>query len=511
MDSQRISPPSHFSKLPLFVFVLCLCQPFMDVVSYWVDELQINNAITLGMRFLMLGVVVAAGYYVSRRRRIYWIGAGILGFVTIGHILAQFQTGYDSIVGDLGNLLRIYQLPIFTICFISFLRANSDVLPAFRKGIFWNVLIIALVELVSVVTGTNPPTYPHSGFGIRGWFYFANCQSAILAAAVPISLSWAIERYQKRPVLFTSIVIVNLAVLYGLGTRLTYLGLFAAGIGLVITLLFIDRKQKRTILILLVVSVLFLGALPFSPMYHNQMAVAQNAQFKQADINHLVQEEEVKLEKEEKLEEEEAEKQNPEKPEKEDTETSDKKLNKPNTNPYKDNPKLAPLVGAYENYLGGLVHKFGLERVAELYDYSTSVSDLSNVRKLRINYCTLLMQDSPVSSLLFGLELEDLTWEGYIYDVENDLFGVFFQCGAVGVLLMIVFLAWFPVKIVISLIRDWKRYFTLQSASFGIGFLTCLTHVWATAGVLRRPNASIYFSIILAVIFYLTQSETKEP
>ncbi len=497
MDSQRISSPSRFSKLPLLVFILCICQPLMDVVSYWVDELQISNAITLGMRFLMLGIVVIAGFYVSRRRRVYWIGAGILGFVTIGHIWAQLQTGYGSIVGDLGNLLRIYQLPIFTICFISFLRANADVLPALRKGIFWNVLVIALVEVLSVITGTNPPTYPHSGFGIRGWFYFANCQSAILAAAVPISLGWALERYKNRPVLFTSIVIVNLAVLYFLGTRLAYLGLFAAGIGLVITLLLTDRKQKRSIVIILIATVVFMGALPFSPMHRNLAAVAKNEAFKQADINSLIQEEEEQLEKEEELEEEE-------------NEVPQHKPNKPHVNPYKNNPKLAPLYGAYERYLGGLVHKFGLERVAELYEYSTNVSDLSSVRKLRINYCTLLMEDSPMSSLLFGLELGDLTWEGYIYDVENDLFGVFFQCGLVGVLLTILFLAWFPVKIVIVLVRDWKRYFTLQSASFGIGFLTCLTHVWATAGVLRRPNASFYFSIILAVIFYITQTESKE-
>ena len=32
-----------------------------------------------------------------------------------------------------------------------------------------------------------------------------------------------------------------------------------------------------------------------------------------------------------------------------------------------------------------------------------------------------------------------------------------------------------------------------------------------TAGVLRRPNASIYMSVLLAVVYYLTQMRSEQP
>ena len=41
----------------------------------------------------------------------------------------------------------------------------------------------------------------------------------------------------------------------------------------------------------------------------------------------------------------------------------------------------------------------------------------------------------------------------------------------------------------------------------------CSAHVIAyfTAGVLRRPNASIYMSVLLAVVYYLTQMRSEQP
>ena len=43
-----------------------------------------------------------------------------------------------------------------------------------------------------------------------------------------------------------------------------------------------------------------------------------------------------------------------------------------------------------------------------------------------------------------------------------------------------------------------------------------LLHAYATAGILRRPNASFYLSVVLAVIFFLVllrryDNSTKTP
>lgn len=461
-------------QLPRFVFLLMVLQPLLDVLSYWLNALGIPNTLTLLLRFAMLAVILLIGFTVSRNRWIYWTAAGLLLLLTMGHVYACRQVRYDAPVDDLANLLRIYQLPLVTLCFVSILRAEPRTFETFRKGMLWNLGIIALVVLLSVVTDTNPYTYSNKSLGILGWFYFANSQSAILSVAAPIAMAWAIERWRARPVRLGLTFLGCLGLLYLLGTRLSYLALVATGVGLAVTLLAVDRSQKRTIALLLVCTLVFLAALPVSPMYRNQAAVSDNAEKKQAEINSLIARDEAAA-----LE----------------------------AGLVGDALELARLAGAYDAYLGGLVDRFGLERVVNRYEYSGSASDLADVRRMRISYCTMLLEDSPVSAVLFGLELGDLTYNDYIYDVENDLHGIYFQCGAVGLILMVLFLGYFLFEVIRALLRSWRKYFTVRTAGFGIALLTCLTHVYATAGVLRRPNASIYLAVTLACIVYLTKEE----
>ena len=41
-----------------------------------------------------------------------------------------------------------------------------------------------------------------------------------------------------------------------------------------------------------------------------------------------------------------------------------------------------------------------------------------------------------------------------------------------------------------SLIKDFRKYFTVEAGAFGIALCLCLVYAYFTAGVLRRPNAS---------------------
>ena len=62
-----------------------------------------------------------------------------------------------------------------------------------------------------------------------------------------------------------------------------------------------------------------------------------------------------------------------------------------------------------------------------------------------------------------------------------------------------------------SLIKDFRKYFTVEAGAFGIALCLCLVYAYFTAGVLRRPNASIYMSVLLAVVYYLTQMRSEQP
>ena len=70
---------------------------------------------------------------------------------------------------------------------------------------------------------------------------------------------------------------------------------------------------------------------------------------------------------------------------------------------------------------------------------------------------------------------------------------------------MILFLLYFIWLIAKALVTDFKTHFTLEAASWGIALVCCLLHVYYTAGVLRRPNASFYLAAVLAAVYYLVQ------
>ena len=77
--------------------------------------------------------------------------------------------------------------------------------------------------------------------------------------------------------------------------------------------------------------------------------------------------------------------------------------------------------------------------------------------------------------------------------------------------MMVAFISYFLYLIVKCLIKDFRKYFTLEAGAFGIGLCLCLVYAYFTAGVLRRPNASIYMSVLLAVVYYLTQMRSEQP
>ena len=171
------------------------------------------------------------------------------------------------------------------------------------------------------------------------------------------------------------------------------------------------------------------------------------------------------------------------------------------------------LVGAYHFYLGGLVEKYGISRVIDLYDGTTDVSELANVRTAKRSYCELMLEDSPLLSRLFGLELGDMRYRTWNYDVENDFYGIYVLCGLVGLGLLSAFFLYFFLLIVKALLRNAKKYYTSEAGAWGVALVMAMLHAFATAGILRRPNASFYLSVVLAVIYYLVKlrryKETK--
>lgn len=448
------------SKLPEIVLILFILQPCTDVLSYLSDRLEISNIFTLMLRFVFLLTVVIIGFALSDKKRIYIITASLLCVYTLCHIGACILQGYNDPISDIANLIRIFHMPLLTLCFITFNKANSKVYDSMRTGFVICLLIIAAVEIISVITSTNPYTYENKSIGIIGWFYDSSAQSAVISTLVPVFTAWSVQKLRdKLPLLILSVLFSSF-ILFMYATRLAYLSIIITLAGLTITLLITDRKAIGAIVSVALVCIFFIALVPFSPMEKNQSMVSANAVKKQEHIDSLVNAD------------------------------YDEGLKK-----------------SYEFYMGGLVGRFGLEKVAQKYEYSTSVSDICDVRRMKNTYCSLLMEEQGIAAMLFGMELSDMTYDGWIHDVENDFHGVFYLTGGTGLLLLVLFLIYFVFITCKSLISDFKNIFTLEAAGFGIAFITNMLHAYATCGVLRRPGSSFYLSALLAAIYFLTHTK----
>ena len=94
--------------------------------------------------------------------------------------------------------------------------------------------------------------------------------------------------------------------------------------------------------------------------------------------------------------------------------------------------------------------------------------------------------------------------------MENDLHGIYFLTGVVGLCLMGAFLLYFGVYALIAVIKDPKRKFNLEMCAFTGAYVLSLIHAYFTASVLRRNNASIYLAMVLAGMWYLARRKEKQ-
>lgn len=481
------------SHIPLITFLFCIVQPLLDVLGFWQDEWGISNAGTLVCRSLILLVTVLMGFVISSRRGIYLaVGAGI-GILLAGHFFACVQAGGVPALQDFANQVRIFSLPLTTLCVITFLKYNPKTYDKLKLGIVCALAIIIAVQMISTLTGTDPHTYPERGYGVLGWFLWPNTQSAILSIVVPITVAWSLNQWRDKvlPVIVTCVI--SMGSLYLLAPRLSYAAMIACGLGMGICLLLIDRRRAKQAVAIMLCAAMFIFLYPVSPLAANRSEIADYNLVKQDAVDQILADAGL---------------------------SSDTLAQMQNGDPVDNETEVyAALEEVYGLFLQGVVDRFGIERVAQQYSYTTDASVLSDVRKQKITFCTMLLEDSPVSSLLFGLDVERMrednvfrydrqtrTWnttEGY-YDVENDLHGIFFLCGIVGLAAMLCFLLYFGLRMLVNILRDFKRYFTCDLAAAGIAYICALAHIVFTASLLRRNNGSVYLAFLFGIIWYTT-------
>lgn len=455
--------------LPLIVYLLIIIQPLLDIISYWTDHLSMGNTLTLALRFLVLVGFGLFGFLISKRKRAYFALAALYLILLAGHVYACAKHGYRNPFTDLTNFARVAQMPLFTFCFITCLKQNRRCYRAMEKGLVTNFWIITVALLISYITGTASATYEESGYGLAGWFSLGNSQCAILGILVPVVLTIA-YRMRNFP-LFVCSAVAGFGQLYMLGTRLAFFSIFVCALGLITVWILTHNLSKKYIAVLLAVCAISAATVKISPMYLNQHQYEQAMADKQVDAETMI-------------------------------------------NTQKDlspEERMRGLQFVYHFYNPRMCMRFGTERVMQSYQYTDTVSEITATRHQKIVFCNMLMQEHPTVSRFFGMELSRMQFHDYIYDVENDFHGIYYLQGLVGLAYIVVLIACFVFLIIKALAYDFRKYFTLEAGAFGIAFCLTMLNAYETSGMLRRPNASFYLSLLLAVIFYLVSLHVYPP
>lgn len=483
--------------IPQFTAALLLIQPVMDVISFWLQRFDLSTAPTLVLRMGILGITILYGFLVSDRKQVYYIAAAVCVAIAAGHVYAclQLPDGYVSPIQDLTNYVRVVQMPLLAICLITFLRQNEETFAAIQRSLTGVLLMILAVEILCMVTNTDYGTYT-DGIGTIGWFSNTNSQSNNLCILVPISLAWQLVQEKRNMPLFWVTAMLSFAALYFFGTRLAYLGIYATCIGLSFTIFLVRRRDWKIATALLGIAILATALMTYSPMVEHMRVNGGIQNERQGYINMQIGDdlEEVKA-LIQKVPGNSGNSSSSE--EKGMTEEERQQL-------------IEDLTPVYEHYVSDFVEIFGAEKTMEMFNYSIDVHDFSAIRPKKLMFAQMLMNDSPVSSQIFGLNLARFTVGENIYDVENDFHGLYYLYGWVGLGAYLLFLAYFVYLIIWALIKNARKYYTPEAAAYGIAFLMCLAHAYNTAGVIRRPNASIYLSVILAVFYYLVRLKSYD-
>ena len=464
---------SLVKKLPWYVFALVLFQPVLDCISFWLTRLQWSNTLTLVLRLGVLALTAVLGFLLSHRKRTYLIAAAVCVLIGVGHVYALYDYGAPmSLMSDLTNYIRVLQLPVMTICLITFLQENEQCYHKLKWGMAGSLAVILTVTVLASLTGTEPHTYV-DGKGYIGWFNTTNAQSNILCIVVPVVLAWFYEKKGVKSLWFWAAALLGFGAMFLLGTRLALLAIVACGFGLGLSVIMIKPAMWKRGACFALTAVIFVLLLPWSPMSSHQGTFDNVQANRQAIADARL--EAHGLQKNASAEE--------------------KRLH------------VEALHDTYYYHAYDFVKIFGMEQTIEHYNYSSDVAQITAQRPKKLMFGQLLMENSPASAKLFGVELQRFTVGKNNYDVENDLHGIWFLYGAVGVVALLAFIGFFVLRIIRVLIKDAKTYFTLDAAAWGIALICCMMHIYLTAGVLRRPNSSFYLAAALAAVYHLTRKK----
>ena len=501
------------NRISAVVLALLVIQPMMDVLSYVLGELGSNTLSTL-LRFFMLALVAALGFFVSGKKKVYFLFYGAVALFWIAHMLNCRRIGYQSFVADTANFLRILNFPIFTLSFITFFQQGKEIQKSIYLGFAINCAEVLVFTALPWLTGHPVYTYETLRVGVLGWFSTPSAQSAIIVLVIPIALLWVYR--SGKYFLFVLGALLAFALMFVTGTKLTFYSIFIIA-GAYAFLLALNLKKGS---LKYVAPLLLVMAATFLFRHQSPMALReQMSAYARNNYGALVSESLMNSGADEDL-----------------IRTIRNGFDAANTSEEKLEQIRRTLVGVYTDkrvygtFLKNMHDRFGVYNVMAAYDYTTEPSILSDSRMRKSIFAKLVWEERDFTTRLLGFEYSDMIMGDDIYDLENDFPAVYYFCGYIGFGLYLLFFFYLAFIILRAFFRDvaacvaerkgkqgnpvlkgagsfWqgvKRFLTLEMGAVGMTFLLAIIAAQISGNVLRRPNVTVYFAAASACVYHLT-------
>ena len=463
------------TRRQLLITLLFALQPCLDALAFWTRN---DSATPAGyIRLLLLVLLPLITFFTSKRKKPLIVFYTITGLFCLLHILNSYRTGYISPVYDIRYLASVVQMPVFAVCFFVMIQ-NEETKRAALLGVLSAAILTLLFYLLARVTNSGNVTYGE-GLGYSGWVIDENrnANSTIFVILSCFCVFFALIS-KKNKIIFTVAFLVDLVFLCN-GTKGCYFSIFAIFLMFAAYLMYqkIILKQggnKIAILILVLLSLLSALIYPWTPRYKVTEAQRNTARGTQGEIEASCLEKGIditNLSAQERFE----------------------------------NPVVKEVFEHYYwKYLGvkpDLIDRFGMDRVLMQYRMSTNVSKLIDARVMERNYADMVFQDSDNLTKLFGFEASEMGFDG-VYDLENDWHAIFYYYGYLGFVLYVGFILSILTFVIKLIIQKMHGMITLELFAYLLVLFLVLGLAHFSGATLRRPNVSIWLSLILALLFY---------
>ncbi|MCR5137503.1 MAG: O-antigen ligase family protein [Oscillospiraceae bacterium] len=456
---------------------LFAAQPILDALAFWTRNARATPAgyIRLGLLILLPILVL----WRTDRKKPFLLFLSVAGLFGLLHVLNSARGGYISPYFDMRYLANVLQMPVFTVCFLLAVR-DGETEEAALRGVAAAAWLTLLFLIVARLTHTGNVTYGE-GLGYSGWVIDenrnANSTNLVVYAALGL---WLALRRDRRWLALGVPLIVD-AVFLSNGTKGCYFSIFVIFLGYALWLLlekfWLKRElRKEAVAVLLLLSLFSAAIYRYTPRYKVTESQAKTAVGHQGEIEATLLEKGIDI-----------------------TDMSPQERF--------DNPTVREVFEHYYwIYLGvkpDIIDRFGMERVLMQYRMSTDVAKLIDARVMERNYADMIFQDSDFLTRLLGFEASEIGFDG-VYDLENDWHAIFYFYGYIGFALYMSFVLYFVLRIVRTLRRDLYGSLTLENFSLALTFLLIVGLAHFSGATLRRPNVSVWLSLVLALIYYKT-------